>query len=621
MKGSRISRLLQSVPGIGWVVSGVRGSYRRKLAVGVLLVLLISGVATVGLFVQIDGLLSENVERSMTAAANAEADELSEWSRQNRLVARVLAQETVYASGNETQVRAHLRRSRQDLQERKIVNGYVIDRKNLTVETSLREELDGTAIEELPWEEEFAFRDFDDVRNTEPHQSVTGTTVVGYITPIQRAPGHLLVVTIDAASVFNRFDHPVKGGFTRVVDSNGTVVFADDREATLTQYRPQTLRAPPVRKGLRGESGFVEESSYTRPDAQTSDYVAAYAPVSGTDWVVIEHAPATQTYALIDETQQWVGIVGLIALIGLLGVVTVLGADVTATLSRLVDRARRIENGESDVTFETDRPDEFGDLNRALASTRDTLQQRFTEVQETRDALEASNARLQERSEMVSVLNRILRHNVRNDINVIIAHSEMVADMVDDEEIAEELETLERAAWDLATISEQTQQIKNVFEGDIEPSTVRVDKRLHESFERGVWDTDSASITVSVEDGVVPVADIVPTLPSVLADVVGQIVEDADGTVTVDVRIDDTTQEAASLRIAVHDDGNGLSEMDVTSVTQGEETPLKHAQGLELWSLKWTVEKSDGTLALDTADATLEIVVPRASEVSRTGEE
>ncbi|WP_434530293.1 HAMP domain-containing protein (plasmid) [Haloarcula sp. NS06] len=53
-----------------------------------------------------------------------------------------------------------------------------------------------------------------------------------------------------------------------------------------------------------------------------------------------------------------------------MGVVGVLGRDVTGALSRLTDRAEQIEDGQYDVEFDTDRPDEFGDLNRTIASTR-----------------------------------------------------------------------------------------------------------------------------------------------------------------------------------------------------------------------------------------------------------
>lgn len=68
------------------------------------------------------------------------------------------------------------------------------------------------------------------------------------------------------------------------------------------------------------------------------------------------------------------------------------GPTSSTPVSSLAERARRIEAGDYDVTFDTARSDEFGDLNRTLAATRDTLRRRFTELTETTNALEASNA-------------------------------------------------------------------------------------------------------------------------------------------------------------------------------------------------------------------------------------
>ena len=604
------------------LVEFVRATYRRKLATALLVVLVLIAAVTVGLYVQLGALLGERVEQSMTAAANAEADELTEWSSQNRQIIRVLSEHSVFGAGNTTAVRAYLRTQRRTWDEAEIGNTYVIDRQNLTVEASARRALEGETVDGLPWEEEFAFRDFDDVRSTEPYTARNGTTVIGYITPIRSRPGHLLVVTIDAVSVFERFEHPVDDGFTRVVDSNGTVIFASDQSAALQQYRERSLRAPVVDAGLDGESGFTDTPSYETEAPGNTDYVAAYAPVPGTDWVVIEHAPASEAYAVIGQTRVWIGVVGTIALIGLLAVILVLGADVTGALSTLAGRAERLEQGEYDVAFDTDRPDEFGDLNRTLATTRDTLRARFEEVRETRDALAVSNAALEDRSTMVSVLNRILRHNVRNEVNVIAGRADHVEAHTDDELVREQIEKIQQAAWKLATLSDRTQRINHLLAEDAtDRQSIAVADRLETALAEVRRTSPSATITLTATDEET-VATGVTTLPTAVADVVEEIVTHNDGDVTVDVTVTRTDGEDGgdgSVLITVDDDGAGLPDLDIETVGQGEVTPLQHAEGLALWCLEWTVNRSGGDLTVDCADTTLELRLP-ATDSNSTGD-
>ncbi|SNZ17922.1 Signal transduction histidine kinase [Natronoarchaeum philippinense] len=603
---------LLALPGVGRIAAAIRASYRRKLAVALFVVLLICGVAVAGLYVQVGGLLDENVEQSMTASASAEAGELTEWSNQHRLVARALSEHPVYEGGNDTAIRAHLRSKRADWTDAAITDAYLIDRRNRSVGPSTARSLDGTPVSELPWEQTFAFQRFDDVRTTQPYRTADGETVVGFVTPIRLLPEHLLVVAVDTTSVFGRFEHPVDGGFTRVVNSNGTVVFADDRSATLEQYLPGMLRAQAVSSGLHGESGFVERPRYGQSSGE-GEYVAAYAPVAGTDWVVVEHAPRSEAYAINRQARAWIGALGFLALLGCGGVVLVLGADVTRALSRLSRRADRIQNGEYDVEFDTDRPDEFGDLNRTLATTRDTLRQRIDEVRETRDALEASNAALEKRSAMVSVLNRILRHNVRNDVNVIAGRAELAAKHADDDDSRREFEIIRQTARDLGAVSDRTQRIKQLLSAEATDSVpIELPDRLDGPL-REVQETYPES-TVSIEsaDGVTPIVDAVEPLPLAIADVIEQIISHNDGGVDIAISVQSCTDnaDAGFVVVSIDDDGNGLPEVDVQAVSTGTETPLDHAEGLALWCLEWTVNESGGDLCVDAADATVEIRLP-----------
>ncbi|MUV59640.1 HAMP domain-containing protein [Halobacterium sp. CBA1126] len=602
-----------SIPVLGTIIDGVRSSFRRKLTAALLVVFLVISLGTAGLYVQVGGLLEENVEQSMTAAAETEADELREWGGKNRLVAQLLSEHPVFEEGDHAEIRAYLQAQQDGRLETGLVRAYVIDRRNQTVAVSSAAELEGQAVEELDWTEQFAFQDFDDVQMTDPY-AAQNETVIGFISPIRRAPEKLLVVEVDTATIFDRFEHPVDGGFTRVVNSNGTVVFSDDATATLTQYREGNRRVQAVSRGLRGTSGFTESPAYENRDGIDGEYVAAYAPVSNTDWIVVEHAPASEAYVITQQALRWIGGIAAFTLVALVGVVGVLGRDVTGALSRLTDRAKQIEDGQYDVAFDTDRPDEFGDLNRTIASTRDALQQRIKELRRAQAELEASNATLEERSEMVNVLNRILRHNVRNEVNIITGRAELAASRVDDEAVQADLECVQEAAWELSTISDRTQRIKQLLaEENTEPQPVPVDEIASKVAEVDV-DTTCADVEfhAGTDDAAIRATQ---TFPTAVADVVHQIATHNDGDVHVDVTISvhDSESPEENVVLRIDDDADGLPELDVQAVNAGDETPLNHAEGLALWCLEWTVAKSDGELQVDPANATLKIRIPTAS--------
>ncbi|TKX78896.1 sensor histidine kinase [Halorubrum sp. SD626R] len=603
-----------SPPGAARLRSFVRSSYRRKLAVALLAVFLVTAVGGVGLYVQVGGLLNENVEDSMTAAATAEAGELTEWDTRNRLTAQILSEHPVYANDDEA-IRSYLEGQRRTRDEIAIEAAYVVDRRNRSIRTSTDPSIEGAPTTALPWNERLAFRGFDDVRSTDPYERVDGTTVVSYVTPIRQRPELLLVVAVGTTSAFDRFTYPVAGGFTRVVDSNGTIVLADDASATLQPYDDGGERPYALRSGLRGESGFIADPEPSDSALSASDgdgYVAAYVPVTGTDWVLIKHAPEREAFAILHETRTWIGIVGAFMLTGFVGVVSILGADVTGALSRLTQKARRIRDGEYDVTFETERADEFGELNRTFAAMRDAQRDRIAEIRETRDQLEASNVALEERTEMLSVLDRILRHNVRNDINIIAGRADLLSRNAERDQ-QDGLDTIRETAMKLADVSEQTRRMQQLLaDDDADQLPVDIASALDDALSRvRVGDSDTA-IALDVDDDVPERVTGVSILPETIADVVAQIARNNEG-VTVEVRVTRADTDDAVL-VAVEDDGCGLPEFDVQAVERGEETPLAHAENVSLWCLKWAVDNADGDLALDENGTTVRMTLPLPSE-------
>ncbi|MEF8806870.1 hypothetical protein [Natronomonas sp.] len=243
--------------------------------------------------------------------------------------------------------------------------------------------------------------------------------------------------------------------------------------------------------------------------------------------------------------------------------------------------------------------------------------QQISELRTARAKLEASNAALEERSSMVSVLNRILRHNVRNDVNIIAGRAADIRRHIDDDRFRQELKTIEETAWGLVEISNRTQRIRQLsVEDPADTTTFEVRDCLEASVERVEDAVPNANITLTVADGGDTTITGPSSLPTAIADVIEEILTSNSDPITVDVTVteDEAPDEAGRthVTIVIADDGEGLPELDIQAIENEEETPLKHAEGLSLWCLEWAVKRAGGNLDPDPDDGTLEIRLPRS---------
>jgi methyl-accepting chemotaxis protein len=190
-----------------------------------------------------------------------------------------------------------------------------------------------------------------------------------------------VVMTVDAAERAEHFRDPIEGGFTQVVDSHGVVEFAQDDAAVLAEYDGGADSAA-LQAGLAGESGVVEQG----------DLLVGYAPVEGTDWVVLAHAPKSSAYALVSTVQKdLLLLIGLFAA-GFIAVGLTIGRGTVMALDDLEERAKELEGGNLDVSVETDRRDEIGRLYRAFGSMRDSIRAQLEEANELADHLDRKAA-------------------------------------------------------------------------------------------------------------------------------------------------------------------------------------------------------------------------------------
>jgi len=209
------------------------------------------------------------------------------------------------------------------------------------------------------------------------------------------------------------------------------------------------------------------------------------------------------------------------------------------------------------------------------------------------------------REQRLAVFNRLLRHNVRNRLDVIKGHAERLADQTD----GDHAETVLAAADRLATLGTRARRIDRLIARDPEPTAVDVTAVVTEVLDS--LDTADVSVETELQEPVRLRTD-AEILRITLSSPLENAVRYADSTVTVA-----GAQTAAGCRIVISDDGPGIPTTELDSLAAGTETDLQHGRGLGLWQLKWGVDALNGELDFDTADGTtIRISLPALGEAA-----
>ena len=212
----------------------------------------------------------------------------------------------------------------------------------------------------------------------------------------------------------------------------------------------------------------------------------------------------------------------------------------------------------------------------------------------------------QTRKQRLEVFNRVLRHNLRNDLDAIRGFAEVLADgeVEDPEDVAERIRATAR---DLAETGEAVERAERVMTQDaLDFQDVHLGTLLDEVTTR-VSEMHECQISMSVAPDTAVLRTDRTVLRTALFEVVDNAAEHSD-TVVPTVSIE-STRTRASVRIAVRDDGPGIPERERAVVSDGNETPLEHGSGLGLWVVSWAMTRLGGTLSFEASEDSGSIVV------------
>ncbi|WP_410764756.1 histidine kinase N-terminal 7TM domain-containing protein [Haloferax sp. DFSO60] len=200
----------------------------------------------------------------------------------------------------------------------------------------------------------------------------------------------------------------------------------------------------------------------------------------------------------------------------------------------------------------------------------------------------------------LSVSNRVLRHNLRNDMNVVLGYASELESKLDGDE-AKEARILREKVEHFFELANKAKQIENVYANTSdEGATIDLVAHLHDVVADQQTTHPDAEFTVELplEASLTGIES--NTLRLAVENLIDNAIEHNDSeTPRVAITIE---ADEAEFRVKIADNGPGIPEIEQDAVGAERETSLNHSQGLGLWLTYWCTTRWGGDLQFEADD-------------------
>lgn len=248
-----------------------------------------------------------------------------------------------------------------------------------------------------------------------------------------------------------------------------------------------------------------------------------------------------------------------------------------------------------------------------------------------------------EREQQLMVLNRVLRHNLRNNLNVVTANAELIkrqlsafeapatvnggdpATLLEEvleqlpeeqraeirpfqsyletvtdfchEEVRAKLDQMEDNAWELLGLSDKARRLAETL-GQAD-STETVDLQPLLVGLAAEYEARYPGVDISVDGTAPEIPAQSETIRLVFTELLENAIEHTDSD-RIELQLQNVGQRVA---VSVADQGTGIPEMEVRALERGYESALEHGSGLGLWTVNWLLTRLGGSVSIEANDA------------------
>lgn len=205
-----------------------------------------------------------------------------------------------------------------------------------------------------------------------------------------------------------------------------------------------------------------------------------------------------------------------------------------------------------------------------------------------------------ERQEQLDVMDRVLRHNVRNRMNVIEGYAQRASPDV--------AEPIRDATSELLDISNRVREFRELTSDGARLESIDLAERL-----TGVVEGLRASYPAATLRASLPETAVVESHP-LLCSSIGEVIEAAiQDTEEADIELA-ISRDGETVTIQISDHGGTLPADSLSTLERGSESPLEHTRGIGLWLLRWVVfhTKGDFSVGPDATPPWIRLELPTA---------
>jgi signal transduction histidine kinase len=192
----------------------------------------------------------------------------------------------------------------------------------------------------------------------------------------------------------------------------------------------------------------------------------------------------------------------------------------------------------------------------------------------------------------LDVLQRLFRHNLRNDLNVILGNVGIILDELDDEcdetaSIRESIKEVQRKTSELIRLSEETQIIRSVIGTPEQLQAIDLGRIASDVCQQQQEKHPQAEIELDTSEPTTILGT--HRVEHLFESLVSNGIQHNEGTPHVEVTIENQND---SVLLTVRDDGPGIPTTEQEVVTgETDISSLTHGSGLGLWIVRWIADR------------------------------
>lgn len=214
------------------------------------------------------------------------------------------------------------------------------------------------------------------------------------------------------------------------------------------------------------------------------------------------------------------------------------------------------------------------------------------------------------RDQQLAVLQRVLRHDLRNDLTVLLGYAQTIAETAENPDARAAAETMIEAADDLRTVANSAGRMQCVTRTPTPTPLDDAAARVRRSIAPGI----DGALRI---DGPIPSAPIDGRIGVALEEICRTLADQGSANrITLGAESDD---DWATVEI---DADASLCEQERAALEGRDETQLRHATGISPWIARWAVRAAGGRLQIRSAASGTRIgIAAPVLDASRSGDD